>query len=136
MIGKLHHIGIATRDILTDVSFYGMFGYVAKANLREDVDAGIKVQFLSADGQPDIELVQNIAKDGPMTPHLQAKRKIFHFAYESDDIKADAQKLIDERGAIWLVPITETDSAEMSAWCYLAFRNMMILELVQARRRS
>ena len=134
MIRKLHHIGIASRNIQADMSFYGLLGYAAKGVLREDVGAGIKVQFMSAEAQPDIELVQNLVKDGPMTPHLQAKRKIFHFAYETDDIKADAQKLIDEQGAMWLVPITETDSAEMSAWCYLACRNMMILELVQARR--
>lgn len=134
MIGKLHHIGIASRNVQSDMSFYSLLGYAAKGGLREDGDAGIKVQFMSADGQPDIELVQNLAKEGPMTPHLQAKRKIFHFAYETDDIGADAQKLIDEQGAMWLVPITETDSPEMSAWCYLAFRNMMILELVQARR--
>ena len=133
MIRKLHHIGIASRNIEADMSFYGLLGYAVKGALREDVNAGIKVQFMSAEAQPDIELVQNIVKDGPMTPHLQAKRKIFHFAYETDDIKADAQKLIDEQGAVWLVPITETDSAEMSAWCYLACRNMMILELVQAK---
>lgn len=134
MIRKLHHIGIASRNIQADMSFYGLLGYAAKGALREDVDAGIKVQFMSAEAQPDIELVQNLVKDGPMTSHLQAKRKIFHFAYESDDIKTDAQKLIDEQGAMWLVPITETDCAEMSAWCYLACRNMMILELVQVRR--
>lgn len=134
MIGRLHHIGVASRNILADVSFYSLLGYATNGDLREDADAGIKVQFMSAEGQPDIELVQNLVKDGPMTPHLQARRKIFHFAYESDDIAADAQKLIDEQGAVWLVPITMTDSAEMSAWCYLACRNMMILELVQVRR--
>ncbi len=133
MIRKLHHIGIASRNIQADMSFYGLLGYAAKGVLREDVDAGIKVQFMSAEAQPDIELVQNLTKGGPMTPHLQAKRKIFHFAYETDDIMVDAQKLIDAQGAMWLVPITETDSAEMSAWCYLACRNMMILELVQSR---
>ena len=134
MIGRLHHIGVASRNIPADMSFYNLLGYEAKGALREDVNAGIKVQFMSAEGQPDIELVQNLVKNGPMTPHLQAKRKIFHFAYESDDIRTDAQTLIDEQGAVWLVPITETDCAEMSAWCYLACRNMMILELVQIRR--
>ena len=134
MIGKLHHIGIASRNIQADMSFYGLLGYAAKGDMREDGAAGIKVQFMSAEGQPDIELVQNLVKDGPMTVHLQARRKIFHFAYETDDIGGDAQKLIDEQGAMWLVPVTETESAEMSAWCYLACRNMMILELVQVRR--
>ena len=73
MIRKLHHIGIASRNIQADISFYGLLGYAAKGTLREDDNAGIKVQFMSAEGQPDIELVQNLVKDGPMTPHLQAK---------------------------------------------------------------
>ena len=81
MIGRLHHIGIASWNIQADMSFYGLLGYAAKGALREDVHAGIRVQFMSAEGQPDIELVQNLAKGGPMTPHLQARRKVFHFAY-------------------------------------------------------
>ena len=134
MIGRLHHIGIASRSLSKDVSFYGSLGYVAKGEVHEDGASGIKFQFMSSADQPDIELIQNLDKDGPVTVHLQARRKIFHFAYESDDIESDAQKLIDEQGAIWLVPITKTAIPEMSAWCYLACRNMMILELVQVRR--
>ena len=134
MIGNLHHIGIASKSVARDAAFYGMLGYVAKGEPRDDPGAGIKVQFLSASGQPDLELVQNLDKEGPMTVHLQARRKIFHFAYETDDIEGDANRLIEEQGAIWLVPITETNSPEISAWCYLACRNMMILELVQVRR--
>ena len=134
MIGNLHHIGIASKSVARDAAFYEMLGYVAKGEPRDDPVAGIKVQFLSASGQPDLELVQNLDKEGPMTVHLQARRKIFHFAYETDDIEGDANRLIEEQGAIWLVPITETNSPEMSAWCYLVCRNMMILELVQVRR--
>ena len=134
MIGRLHHIGIATRNIEKDIAFYAVLGFVPKGGVSEDRTAGIKVQFMSTDGQPDLELVQNLEKAGPMTVHLQARRKIFHFAYETDDISGDAQKLIDEQGAVWLVPITSSDSPEIEQWCYLACRNMMILELVCKRR--
>ncbi len=40
MIRKLHHIGIASRNIQADMSFYGLLGYAAKGALREDVDGG------------------------------------------------------------------------------------------------
>lgn len=135
MIGKLHHLGVASRNIGKDAVFYGLLGYAPAGEPREDVAAGIRVQFLSAEGQPDIELVQNLAKDGPVTPHLQARRKVFHVAYETDDIAGDAQRLVEEQGAVWLVPITRSDAPEMGAWCYLACRNMLILELVQTRKR-
>lgn len=135
MIGKLHHLGVASRNIGKDVAFYELLGYTPAGEPREDSASGIRVQFLSAEGQPDIELVQNLEKDGPVTPHLQARRKVFHVAYETDDIVGEAQRLVDEQGAVWLVPITESDAPEMSAWCYLACRNTLILELVQTRKR-
>jgi len=131
MIGKLHHIGIASRNIEKDVSFYSILGYTPSVSVRDDPLVGIRVMFLSAPGQPDLELVQNLGKDGPMTTHLQARRKIFHFAYETDDIETDSKKMMDEQSATLLVPVTLSNSPEIAAWCYLACRNMMILELVQ-----
>lgn len=135
MIRGLHHIGIASRNIAKDATFFETFGYHPQSAERQDVQAGIRVQFLSAGNQPDLELVANLEKDGPVTSHLQARRKIFHFAYESDDIIADAQKMIDEQNASFLVPITYTQdgSTNIKAWCYLMFRNMMIVELVELK---
>lgn len=40
MIRKLHHIGIASRNIQADMPFYDLLGYAAKGALSEDVDAG------------------------------------------------------------------------------------------------
>ncbi len=135
MIKGLHHIGIASRNIAKDALFFEAFGYHSQSSEREDAQADIRVQFLSADNQPDLELVANLSKDGPMTPHLQARRKIFHFAYETDDIETDAQKMVDEQNASFLVPITRVEdvSSDIKAWCYLMFRNMMIVELVELK---
>lgn len=132
----LHHIGISSRNIEKDISFFTYFGYSIKGNLREDNLASIKVQFMEAEGQPDIELVENLKKgDGPMTPHLQAKRKIFHYAYETNSIEKKAQEIIDLHGGFYLVPIQYVDDtiSDIYAWCYLMFRNMMIIELVQVK---
>lgn len=135
MIGKLHHIGIASRNIEKDIEFFSLFGYVADGVAHEDLTAGIRVQFLAAEGQPLLELVQNLGKDGPVTPHLQVKRKIFHFAYETNDIAGDAQRVIDDHAGLFLVPITKAPhSPKIDSWCYVACRNMMIIELVQHRK--
>lgn len=135
MIKGLHHIGIASRNIAKDTAFFETFGYRPQSPERDDVQADIRVQFLSAGNQPDLELVANLSKEGPVSPHLQARRKIFHFAYETDDIEADAQKMIDEQSASFLVPITRVEdaSSNIKAWCYLMFRNMMIVELVELK---
>lgn len=133
---KLHHIGIASNNIKKDITFFVSLGYSTKGPLREDDIASIRVQFMEADDQPDIELVENLEKgEGPMTAHLQAKRKIFHYAYETDNIEKKAQELIDSQGGFYLVPIQYSDNAlsGIYAWCYLTFRNMMIIELVQVK---
>ena len=136
MIGQLHHIGIASRNISKDVGFFEIFGYKPMGELRDDAAAGIRVQFLSAPNQPMLELVENLEKEGPMTAHLQARRKIFHFAYETNDIEADANLLVQEQSAMFLVPITHVadEKSNIAAWCYLMFRNMMIMELVQLKQ--
>lgn len=133
---KLHHIGIASKNITKDIPFFTTLGYTMKDSLRINTSANIKVQFMSAKGQPDIELVENLEKgEGPMTSHLQAKRKIFHFAYEVENIEETAQELMEKHGGFYLVPVQRTDDteSEIEAWCYLTFRNMMIIELVQVR---
>lgn len=136
MMNKLHHIGIASKNIYADEKFFHLLGYKSKGSSYEDHQANIKVLFMSAEGQPDIELVQNLEKaEGPMSAHLQAKRKIFHFAYEVDDIEKIAQHFVDNEGAIYLVPIQyhSSDESDIHAWCYLYFRSMMIVELVQVK---
>ena len=127
--------GVTSRNIAKDTVFFETFGYHPQSAEREDAQADIRVQFLSADNQPDLELVANLNKEGPVTPHLQVRRKIFHFAYETDDIETDARKMIDEQNASFLVPITQVEdgSSSIKAWCYLMFRNMMIVELVELK---
>lgn len=138
MIKALHHIGIASKNIDKDIGFFSLFGYTPDGEKRADASSEIQVQFLKADGQPDLELVANLNQEGPVSPHLQAKRKIFHFAYISDDINADAEKMIRENGGMFLVPITyvDEDNTDIAAWCYLAFRNSMIVELVQLKEKQ
>lgn len=135
MIKGLHHIGIASKNIEKDILFFNGLGYKVKGGKIEDVKGGIYVQFMSAENQPDIEIVQNIEKGGPVTEHIMAKRKMFHSAYISDDIEADSNRLIEEQGAFFLVPITAVDNTEsnIKRWCYLIFRNMMIIELVEIK---
>ncbi len=135
MIKGLHHIGIASKNIDKDINFFNLFGYKPKNMKIEDNKTGIFVQFMEAENQPDIELVQNIEKNGPMTEHLQSRRKIFHYAYITDNINNDMQNLINNGGGVILVPLSEDSNPDstIKKWCYLIFRNMMIVELVELK---
>lgn len=46
--------------------------------------------------------------------------------------------MIRENGGMFLVPITyvDEDNTDIAAWCYLAFRNSMIVELVQLKEEQ
>lgn len=136
MIKGLHHIGIASKNIAKDILFFKTFGYAPDGNVHEDTAAKICVQFLKAIDQPLLELVTDTTENGPVSPHLKARRKIFHFAYETDNIEMDAKKIIEDRGSWFLVPITyvENDKNPIKAWCYLGFRNGMITELLELRK--
>ncbi len=133
MLLCINHIGVAVRNINKELGFYSALGYKPKGEAFDNQAAGIRVQFLSAEGQPDMELVQNLEKDGPVTAHIQAKRKFYHIAYTTDDIQADMQRFVEEQNAVVLVPITHEECFEIEYWCYLAFRNMAIIELVQLK---
>ena len=136
MLKGLHHIGIASKNLAKDTAFFATFGYMPKGEIQEDAAAKIRVQFLQAPEQPLLELVADTDKDGPMAAHLQVRRKIFHFAYETDSLEAEAQRMIEENGAMFLVPVTYVENVNnpIKAWCYLAFRNGMITELLETRK--
>ena len=99
MIKGLHHIGIASKNIDKDINFFKLFGYKIKGKKLEEKETGIYVQFMESDNQPDIELVQNIEKGGPITEHIQNRRKIFHYAYVTDNIDTDIESLLNNEDA-------------------------------------
>ena len=141
MLKGLHHIGIASKSIEKDVQFFSCFGYSPLGGIREEPQTGIRVCFLKnmrGGVSPDLELVANLSADGPITAHLQARRKIYHFAYVSDDIVNDAERLIAENKGMYLVPMTHLDdkNCDIVNWCYLAFRNSMIIELVELKKEN
>lgn len=137
MIIRLHHIGIASKNIEKDQKFFELFSYKNKGQLREDKKTDISVQFMSGDLLPDIELVSNLTSgEGPVTPYLQSRRKIFHLAFETDDINADLREFVDNNNAVLLAPITyvKDNNTDIKAWCYLMFRNAMIVEVVEIKK--
>lgn len=80
---KLHHIGVATKNIEKEFVVFKKLGYKQSSEVFIDEIQGIRGMFIEARGQPCLELLENLSSDGPLTSFLQKRTKFYHFAYET-----------------------------------------------------
>ena len=78
---KLHHIGVACRNIEKEFKYFEKLGYQFASEIFVDEEQKIKGVFIKADNQPCLELLENVSEDGPLTSFLQNGVKFYHFAY-------------------------------------------------------
>lgn len=125
----LHHLGVATRSIEKELPCYQALGYTAGSEPFIDEKQGIRGLFISAPGQPSLELLENLGPSGPLDDCLSRGMKVYHFAYETKDIESSAQALVKGSGARIIVPPTE--ARYFRKICFLMLPNMLLVELVQ-----
>ena len=129
---KFHHIGVATRNIEKEISYYKMLGYKESSNYFSDPIQGIKGIFIEAEGQPTLELLENLTDKGPLTSCLEKGIKFYHFAYETNNIEEAVNSLLTTNKAMVVVPITK--ATYFDKICFLMLKNMMMVELVQVNK--
>lgn len=129
---KFHHIGVATSDIEKELTYYKMLGYKESSDFFCDNIQSIKGIFIEAEGQPTLELLENLTDKGPLTSCLEKGIKFYHFAYETNDIEKDVASLVASNKAIVIVPVTK--ATFFSKICFLMLKNMMMIELVQINK--
>ena len=125
---KFHHIGVACRSIERELKYFEILGYRPIGDTFIDPKQSIRGLFITADGQPCLELLENVSDDGPLTGWLTKGVKFYHYAYETNDIEQDVQQLVSN-GAIVVKPIT--DAVYFKRVCFLMLKNMMLVELVE-----
>ena len=129
---KLHHIGVATRNINKDFKVFKTLGYSACSETFEDSIQRIRGLFICSDGQPCLELLEGLDDNSPLNSHLLKGNKFYHIAYETSDIENDLKEFVEVKKAKVIVPITPAKYFEKI--CFMVLPNMMIVELVQCRR--
>ena len=125
---KLHHIGVATKNIEKEIAYFKMLGYKECSEFFIDEIQKIKGIFIEAENQPRLELLENLTEEGPLKSFLSKGNKFYHFAYETQNINIDYKKFIN-KGAIPVVKITK--ATYFDKICFLMLKNMMLIELVQ-----
>ncbi len=130
---KFHHIGVACRNIERELKYFEILGYKPVSDVFIDNEQKIRGLFISSDGQPQLELLENISDDGPLTAYLDKGTKFYHFAYETDDIEQSVREFVTN-GAIVVKPIV--DAVYFRRVCFLMLKNMMLVELVEINNKK
>lgn len=132
LLGKLnfHHIGVATQNIEKEFETYQMLGYRKESNFFEDHEQGIRGLFIVADGQPRLELLDNLSGSTTLDIWLERKVKMYHFAYQVQDI----EKVIDifNKNKIKIVSPLKQSVYFRKRIAFLLLKNMYLIELIEA----
>src|SRR5450755_1750885 len=82
-----HHVGLACTDIGKEVDRLSVLGYRIEGVPFVDPVQGVRGVFIG--GQlPRLELLEPHGATGVLTPWLKADIKLYHLAYEVDDLDA------------------------------------------------
>ena len=131
---KLHHIGVATRNIEKEYEVFSKLGYEKTSDVFEDEIQHMKGMFIEAKNQPCLELIEGVGENNPVKSHVIKGNKFYHFAYETQNIEEDLKDFIENKRAKVIVPITNATYFEKI--CFMVMPNMMIIELVQPKEQK
>ena len=131
LIGKLefHHIGVATEDIESEFAAYRLLGYAREDAKFEDSEQGIRGQFITAPGQPRLELLENLEGSATLDVWLESKVKMYHFAYKTTDIEQAINVL--NRNRIRIVTPLKTSVYFKKRICFLMLSPRFLIELIE-----
>lgn len=88
MLKKVHHIGIAVKDLDAAVKVLESGLGVQVAHTEEVESQKVKVAFVPV-GESRLELLQPTSDDSPVAKFLETRGEGFHhMAFETDDIEA------------------------------------------------
>lgn len=95
MIGPVHHVGIAVRELQPAIERYALLG-LALDYTETVTAAGVRVAFLKA-GDTHVELVEPLLPDGNVARFLDKRGEgLHHIAFSTKDIVAELRRLEDQ----------------------------------------
>lgn len=131
---KLHHIGVATRNINKEFEVFSRLGYKKCSEIFEDEIQCMKGLFIEAQNQPCLELIEGVGDQNPVKSHVLKGNKFYHIAYETKNIEKDVEYFVNKQKARVVVPITKAEYFEKI--CFMLLPNMMLVELVQLKENK
>ena len=133
MIGPVHHVGAAVRQLEPAIERYRQFGL--QLDYVETVAAaGVRVAFLRTSGV-HLELVEPLEPGGPVARFIESRGEgLHHVAFATEDIASELARLGDE--GFELVDRAPRPGARgrLVAFVHPRSTHGVLIELVQERR--
>lgn len=131
LIGKLdfHHIGVATNSIESEFGAYRLLGYAREGHPFEDPEQGIRGQFITAPGQPRLELLENLTGSATLDVWLKDRIKMYHFAYKTANIE-QAVELLNRNRVRTVSPLKKSVYFKKRI-CFLLLSPGFLIELIE-----
>lgn len=127
---RFHHIGVACADLDVETRRLAVLGYVVEGPDFEDLVQGVRGRFLGGQA-PRLELLVQTEAQGVLDPWLGNGTKLYHLAYEADDL-AIAVDTLRREGARVVVPAVPAVAFDGRQITFLLLRTMLLVELIAA----
>lgn len=124
-----HHIGVACRDLDSETRRFASLGYAAESPDFTDSVQGVTGRFLIGGG-PRMELLKSLPGRGILTPWLKTGVKLYHLAYETENITAAINHYRRDGAKLMVDPVPAVAfSGNLIA--FLMLPNMLLIELIE-----
>lgn len=124
-----HHLGYACASIAREQPFFEALGYWQKGERFCDPAQGVTGCFLEGAG-PRIELLENLVGSQTLTPWLNAGVRLYHFAYEVDDLDETLAWCRGQRAKVTVQPVPAVAFGGRRI-AFVMFRQGVMLEFIE-----
>lgn len=124
-----HHVGYATTSLVREREFFKHLGYVQEGHDFNDPEQGILGCFLQGPG-PRLELLENLPGSDTLTPWLNTGVKMYHLAYQVEDLDKAIVWARSQRGKMTVAPVPAV-AFKGRRICFFAFRQGPMLEFIE-----
>jgi methylmalonyl-CoA/ethylmalonyl-CoA epimerase len=101
---RFHHLGYACAALAKDQAQFEQLGYRLEGEPFADPIQGVAGVFLTGPG-PRVELLENLPGSTTLDVWLAKGVKVYHFAYEVDDLAAALAWARAQRAVVTVAPV-------------------------------
>lgn len=128
---KLHHIGVAVRDLQEASDFYAnVLGFQIISGPVEDPIQKVRLCFFggAAGQEPSIELICPLNEDSPINGYLKKGIGAYHLCYEVEDVAGELAALESKGCLIISAPVRAVAfDGRKIAWAFTPTRHLVEL---------
>jgi methylmalonyl-CoA/ethylmalonyl-CoA epimerase len=129
-----HHIGVAVSDLRREAERYAALGYELEGLEFEDPIQGVRGCFLVGGG-PRLELLVELPGRDVLSPWKRRGIRLYHLAYETDDLDATLAAQFARRAKPVLAPVPAV-AFDGRRIAFVMLPNLQLVEFIEAERTS